>query len=73
MSASRGAVALREPLLADASCMRLINAESDGLPGVIADRYGDCTALQLTSAGAVHAREALVAGLGCGPAAAQPL
>ncbi len=43
--------------------MRLIHGESDGLPGVIADRYGDVVVLQLTSAGADKWREAIVAGL----------
>lgn len=40
--------------------LRLIHAESDGLPGVIADRYGDTVVLQLTSAGADKWRGALV-------------
>ena len=31
---------------------RLVHGESDGLPGVVADRYGDTLVLQLTSAGA---------------------
>lgn len=43
--------------------VRLIHAESDGLPGVIADRYADTLVLQLTSAGADKWRNALVAGL----------
>ena len=42
---------------------RLIHGEADGLPGVIADRYGDTVVLQLTSAGADAWREAIVAGL----------
>lgn len=37
---------------ADASdAMRLVYGESDGLPGIIADRYGDTVVVQLTSAG----------------------
>jgi 23S rRNA (cytosine1962-C5)-methyltransferase len=32
--------------------MRLVHGESDGLPGVIVDRYGDVVVLQLLSAGA---------------------
>jgi 23S rRNA (cytosine1962-C5)-methyltransferase len=43
--------------------LRLIHAESDGLPGVIADRYGDCVVVQLTSAGADKWRGAIVSGL----------
>ena len=40
--------------------LRLIHAESDGLPGVIADRYGDTVVLALTSAGAEKWRDAIV-------------
>lgn len=43
--------------------VRLIHGESDGLPGVIADRYADVVVLQLTSAGAEKWRDAIVAGL----------
>lgn len=43
--------------------LRLIHAESDGLPGVIADQYGDTVVVQLTSAGADKWRKAIVAGL----------
>ena len=43
--------------------LRLIHAESDGLPGVIADQYGDTVVVQLTSAGAEKWRAAIVAGL----------
>jgi 23S rRNA (cytosine1962-C5)-methyltransferase len=39
---------------------RLIHGESDGLPGVIADRYGDVVVVQLSSAGAERWREAIV-------------
>jgi 23S rRNA (cytosine1962-C5)-methyltransferase len=45
------------------SALRGQEGESDGLPGVIADRYGDVVVLQLTSAGADKWREAIVAGL----------
>jgi 23S rRNA (cytosine1962-C5)-methyltransferase len=51
------------PELADQQGLRLIHGESDGLPGVIADRYGDTVVLQLNSAGAEKWREALVAAL----------
>ena len=37
--------------------MRLVNGESDGLPGVVADRYADAIVLQLTSAGADRWRQ----------------
>lgn len=51
------------PELAGQQGLRLIHAESDGLPGVIADRYGDTVVLQLTSAGAEKRRDAIIAGL----------
>ncbi len=59
------AVARREalPELRGQDGVRLIHAESDGLPGVIADRYGDTVVVQLTSAGADKWRQAIVAGL----------
>jgi 23S rRNA (cytosine1962-C5)-methyltransferase len=43
--------------------IRLIHAESDGLPGIVADRYGDTVVLQLTSAGAEKWRDAIVTAL----------
>jgi 23S rRNA (cytosine1962-C5)-methyltransferase len=42
---------------------RLIHGESDGLPGVVADRYADTVVLQLSSAGAERWRDAIVAAL----------
>jgi 23S rRNA (cytosine1962-C5)-methyltransferase len=59
------AVALRQalPELRGQQGLRLIHAESDGLPGVIADQYGDTVVVQLTSAGADKWRGAIVAGL----------
>lgn len=51
------------PGLAEQSGLRLIHAESDGLPGVIADRYGDTVVVQLTSAGADKWREAIAGAL----------
>lgn len=48
------AVATREPVPADEepAGRRLVNAESDGLPGVIVDRYGEHLVCQFLSAGA---------------------
>lgn len=59
------AVARRQALpgLRGQDGLRLIHAESDGLPGVIADRYGDTVVLQLTAAGADKWRRAIVAAL----------
>jgi 23S rRNA (cytosine1962-C5)-methyltransferase len=60
----RAAVAARASL-ADAAhtAVRLVHAESDGLPGVIADRYGDVVVLQCLSAGADRWRDAIAAAL----------
>ena len=44
----------------DQSGVRILHAESDGLPGVIADQYGDMVVIQLTSAGADKWRSAIV-------------
>ena len=59
------AVARRQalPELRGQQGLRLIHAESDGLPGVIADQYGDTVVVQLTSAGADKWRKAIVAAL----------
>ncbi|HRP96895.1 MAG TPA: class I SAM-dependent methyltransferase [Rhodocyclaceae bacterium] len=51
------------PLLAGEAGVRLVHGESDGLPGVIADRFGDVVVVQLTSAGAEKWRDAIVAAL----------
>ena len=57
----RQALTARERLLRadDSDAMRLVHGESDGLPGVIADRYGDVVVLQLLSAGAERWRSEL--------------
>jgi len=58
------ACAARRPLLDDATAAcRLVHAESDGLPGVIADRYADVLVLQILSAGAEYWRDAIIAAL----------
>ena len=55
------AVEQRRALLdgSDTDAIRLVHGESDGLPGVVADRYGDTLVLQLTSAGAERWREVI--------------
>ena len=45
------------------NALRLINAESDSLPGVVADLYDGFVVLQLTSAGAEAKRDELVTSL----------
>lgn len=53
------AIARRAPLSARTDAMRLVHAESDGLPGLIADRYGEVVVLQLLTAGIEPRREFL--------------
>jgi 23S rRNA (cytosine1962-C5)-methyltransferase len=43
-----------------ANALRLVHGESDGLPGLVADRYGDVLVVQLLSAGCEKWREALI-------------
>jgi 23S rRNA (cytosine1962-C5)-methyltransferase len=58
------AVAARAPMLdARHTGCRLVHGESDGLPGVVADRYADTIVLQLASAGAERWRDEIVASL----------
>ena len=42
---------------------RLVHGESDGLPGFVADRYGEVAVLQFLAAGAERWRDALVAAI----------
>ncbi|TSA15324.1 MAG: methyltransferase domain-containing protein [Betaproteobacteria bacterium] len=57
----RQALAARAALLSakDSDALRLVHGESDGLPGVIVDRYGEVVVLQLLSAGAERWRSEL--------------
>jgi 23S rRNA (cytosine1962-C5)-methyltransferase len=58
------AVAARSAMFdADHTGCRLVHGESDGLPGVVADRYADTIVLQLSSAGAERWRDAIGAAL----------
>jgi len=45
------------------NAVRLVNAESDGLPGVVADRYNDFIVCQLTCCGADKAKETIATAL----------
>lgn len=47
-----GALTARAGLDKHSSGMRLIHAESDGLPGLVVDRYGEVIVMQVGSAGA---------------------
>jgi 23S rRNA (cytosine1962-C5)-methyltransferase len=56
------AIEMRTKVLAapEFGAARLVHGESDGLPGVVVDRYADTLVLQLTSAGAFRWRDTLV-------------
>jgi 23S rRNA (cytosine1962-C5)-methyltransferase len=45
-------IARRHRLMGEGDAMRLVHGESDGLPGLIVDRYGETIVVQLLSAGA---------------------
>jgi len=45
------AIALRAPLHIASDGVRLVHGESDGLPGLVVDRYGDTLVAQFTSCG----------------------
>ena len=47
----RQALALRSPLQIASNGLRLVHGESDGLPGLVVDRYGDILVAQFTSCG----------------------
>jgi len=49
----------RRDLAARTDAARVVFAESDGMPGVIVDRYGDWAVVELTSAGADRWRETI--------------
>jgi 23S rRNA (cytosine1962-C5)-methyltransferase len=50
---------MRIGTLGDLSAIRLIHAESDGLPGLIVDRYEDVLVMQVLSAGVEYWRETI--------------
>ncbi len=58
----RRALRARGEILAsgETNACRLVHAESDGLPGVVVDRYADWLVVQLLSAGAEYWREAIL-------------
>ncbi len=55
----KAAIERRASLLNTTNAMRLLHAESDGLPGVIADRYGNVVVLQILTAGMEPQRDLL--------------
>lgn len=46
-----------DPLVGDTDSVRLVNAEGDGLPGLVVDRYADVVVMKLASAGMAVRRE----------------
>ncbi len=48
------------PLLSPCTALRLVNAESDGLPGLIVDRYGDFLVCQFLTTGVVLWKQTIV-------------
>jgi len=58
----QSALALRERLF-DAPCYRMVYGDSDGLPGLIVDRYGEVLVVQVGSAGMERLEGELVAAL----------
>ena len=55
----RAAVALRQRLAIDSDGVRLVHGESDGLPGLVVDRYGNTLVAQFGSSG-VERHKALI-------------
>jgi 23S rRNA (cytosine1962-C5)-methyltransferase len=55
----RRAVQARQRMAIDSDGVRLVHGESDGLPGVIVDRYGDTLVAQFLSVGAERWKTAL--------------
>jgi 23S rRNA (cytosine1962-C5)-methyltransferase len=56
------ALSLRQRLFPD-PCYRLVFGESDLLPGLVVDRFGDVLSVQITTAGMESQKEAVVAAL----------
>ena len=52
------AIARRESLRPGSDAVRLVHGESDGLPGLVVDRYGSVLVAQILSAGAERWRDA---------------
>jgi 23S rRNA (cytosine1962-C5)-methyltransferase len=57
----RAALALRNTVVSpgETDALRLVHAESDGLPGLVVDRYADVLVVQFLSAGAERWRDVL--------------
>lgn len=55
----RAAIEMRYSIFDKSDSMRLIHAESDGIPGLIVDRYGDVLVLQSLTAGSEFWKETI--------------
>jgi 23S rRNA (cytosine1962-C5)-methyltransferase len=51
------------PLIGETDALRLVNAEGDGLPGLVVDRFADWLVVRPTSAGMWRRREEIAAAL----------
>lgn len=51
------------PLIGETDAVRLVHAEGDGLPGLVADRYADVVVVKLTSSGMALRRERIAQAL----------
>lgn len=49
-----------QSLFTNTNAIRLVNAESDGMPGLIVDQYGDVLSVQLMTAGVEYWRDVIV-------------
>jgi 23S rRNA (cytosine1962-C5)-methyltransferase len=52
-----------DPLLAGTDALRLVNAEGDGLPGLVVDRYADVLVLRPSTSGMQRRAEAIASAL----------
>lgn len=59
----QSAISRRSSLAAITNGVRLLHGESDGLPGLVADRFDDVVVMQLSTAGIEPHREAIAAHL----------
>lgn len=59
----RAALARRAGRIENTNAMRVLHAEADGLPGVIADQFGDVLSVQLRNAGVERHRDLILRAL----------
>lgn len=59
----RQAVQKRAGRIQDTNAMRVIHAEADGLPGIVADQFGDVLSIQFRNAGVERHREWIIKAL----------